>query len=632
MQPIGNAWSKLPRLVRDLAKDLGRSIELEMKGADTELDRQVIELIKDPLTHMVRNSADHGLETPEERTAAGKSKTGHIYLNAYHAGGHIIIEVGDDGRGLNLQKIKEKIIQKGLSTTEEIESYSENQIYQYIFHAGFSTAQNVTNVSGRGVGMDVVRTNIEKIGGSIELASTPGLGTTFTIKIPLTLAIVSALIIQSGDCRFAIPQVSISELVRTDSSSEYAIEYVNGEGVLRLRNQLLPLVSLGEMLQISADNTTNLKDHTLGNSVLEKPVTKDGYIVVLQVGSSSFGVMVDDVYDTEEIVVKPVSPILRSMTLFAGNTILGDGSVVMILDPKGVMSKMGYLGSTQSHEKINKENDFIEHNKMAFLLFRNSDQTLKTVPLEQVVRLEEIKGSSIEISNGQMMVQYRDRLMPLLSLNGYLNVDENLQKPVLVFEDRGFFVGIIVDEIIDIVDSQVDIKLKSSQIGSYGNLVINDHAIDLIDVHYYIRQIFPKWQSRWQQNGSSHHKYSIILIDGCPLYRHLMTSFLFTEDYDVKSWDSCQKSFNYLEESLTTDMILVDENLLDLHGQEFMSNIKEIEGAQNIPIVVLSEDINQDHYNHYLQEGFADCLPKNDRDRILRSIETIFNLMRSTTP
>ncbi len=283
MQPIGNAWAKLPRIVRDLSHELGKKIDLRMLGADTELDRQVLELIKDPLTHMVRNSADHGIESIVDRVAAGKPDTGVITLNAYHEGGHIIIKINDDGRGLNIEKIKQKVLQNGLATEAELEGMTMQQIQQFIFKAGFSTAAQVTSVSGRGVGMDVVRTNIEKIGGTIELNSQEGKGSTFMIKIPLTLAIVSALVVECRGERFAIPQISVVELVRASNNSEHQIEMLNNVPVLRLRDRLLPLVSLAKMLDMDSVETDG---------------ERDSFIVVTQVGTYTFGIIVDRVFDT----------------------------------------------------------------------------------------------------------------------------------------------------------------------------------------------------------------------------------------------------------------------------------------------------------------------------------------------
>ncbi|MDH5411120.1 MAG: chemotaxis protein CheA, partial [Alphaproteobacteria bacterium] len=328
MQPIGNAWAKLPRIVRDLSLELSKKVNLQMIGAETELDRQVLELIRDPLTHMVRNSCDHGIEMPAERRSSGKPETGTITLNAFHEGGHIIIEITDDGKGLSVEKIKGKALALGLATEAELDVMSDQAIQQFIMRAGFSTAANVTSVSGRGVGMDVVKTNIEKIGGTIELKSLQGRGTTFIIKIPLTLAIVSALIVEAGGERFAVPQISVVELVRTGRGSEYRIEDIHGTPVLRLRNRLLPLTSLRQQLRLGAELDS---------------VDEDRFVIVTQVGNFSFGIIVDKVFDTEEIVVKPVSSLLRNITLFSGNTILGDGSVIMILDPNGIASDIGEI-------------------------------------------------------------------------------------------------------------------------------------------------------------------------------------------------------------------------------------------------------------------------------------------------
>ena len=321
MQPIGNAWQKLPRIVRDLSGELGKQIELEMHGADTELDRQVLDLIKDPLTHMVRNSADHGLETPAERLAAGKGEQGTIRLSAYHEGGHIIICIADNGRGLNTERIKAKALQNGLVSEAELEKMTEAQIHKFIFAPGFSTAATVTSVSGRGVGMDVVRTNIDQIGGTIDIKSVAGEGSSVTIKIPLTLAIVSALIVEAAGDRFAIPQLSVVELVRARANSEHRIERIKDTAVLRLRNKLLPLMHLKKLLKIDDGTSSD---------------PENGFIVVTQVGNQTFGIVVDGVFHTEEIVVKPMSTKLRHIDMFSGNTILGDGAVIMIIDPNGI--------------------------------------------------------------------------------------------------------------------------------------------------------------------------------------------------------------------------------------------------------------------------------------------------------
>src|SRR6186713_1117074 len=367
MQPIGNAWQKLPRIVRDLSNELGKKIDLEMQGADTELDRQVLDLIKDPLTHMVRNSADHGLETPAERLASGKGEQGTIRLSAYHEGGHIIICIADNGRGLNTDRIKAKAVSSGLVTEAELEKMTEAQIHKFIFAPGFSTAAAVTSVSGRGVGMDVVRTNIDQIGGTIDIKSVAGEGSSVTIKIPLTLAIVSALIVEAAGDRFAIPQLSVVELVRARANSEHRIERIKDTAVLRLRNKLLPLIHLKKLLKIDDGSTSD---------------PENGFIVVTQVGSQTFGIVVDGVFHTEEIVVKPMSTKLRHIDMFSGNTILGDGAVIMIIDPNGIAKALGAAGNA-AHEMADEHAARVStaEQMTSLLVFRAGTAQPKAVPL-----------------------------------------------------------------------------------------------------------------------------------------------------------------------------------------------------------------------------------------------------------
>ena len=445
MQPIGNAWQKLPRIVRDLSSELHKQIELEMHGADTELDRQVLDLIKDPLTHMVRNSADHGLETPAERAAAGKPETGTIRLSAYHEGGHIIICIADNGRGLNTERIKAKALQNGLVTEAELDKLTEAQIHKFIFAPGFSTAAAVTSVSGRGVGMDVVRTNIDQIGGTIDIKSVAGEGSSVTIKIPLTLAIVSALIVEAGGDRFAIPQLSVVELVRARANSEHRIERIKDTAVLRLRNKLLPLMHLKKLLKIDDGSSSD---------------PENGFIVVTQVGSQTFGIVVDGVFHTEEIVVKPMSTKLRHIAMFSGNTILGDGAVIMIIDPNGIAKALGASASA-THE-INDENAAHRaagaEQLTSLLVFRAGSNQPKAVPLGLVTRLEEIAAEKIELSNGRSMVQYREQLMPLVQMAG-VTIRTSGSQPILVFADDGRSMGLVVDEIIDIVEERLHIEV-----------------------------------------------------------------------------------------------------------------------------------------------------------------------------
>ena len=474
MQPIGNAWAKLPRIVRDLCVESGKKIELIQRGAETELDRQVLEMIKDPLTHMIRNSADHGIENPADRMAAGKTPTGTITLEAYHEGGHIFIRISDDGRGLDVARIRRKAIANGLASEAELATMSEQQILQFVFRAGFSTAEKVTSVSGRGVGMDVVRTNVERIGGTIEMNSTAGRGTVFLIKIPLTLAIVSALIVETAGQRFAVPQINVIELVRAGNRSNARIETIKNAPVLRLRDRLLPLVSLRALLSMGEDDNA-----------------RDRFILVSQVGAFTFGVVVDRVFDTEEIVVKPVAPILRGNPFYAGNTILGDGSVIMILDPNGIAGTAGQ-GQAQLETGAAKtgEGDHRDGGAVSLLLFRAGSKELKAVPLEAVARIEEVEARSIEHVGGRPVVQYRDHLMPLIALNDGHRWKEDGKQPILVFDKDGRALGIVVDEVVDIARDRVSIELRSDRAGLLGSAIVTGKATDLIDIEHHVNRNF----------------------------------------------------------------------------------------------------------------------------------------------
>ena len=488
MQPIGSAWQKLPRIIRDLASELKKDIELEMHGAETELDRQVLDLIKDPLTHMVRNSADHGLETSEQRRTANKPEKGTIRLSAYHEGGYIIIEIADDGRGLNTARIKQKAIENGLATESELEKMTEAQIHKFIFAAGFSTAAEVTSVSGRGVGMDVVRNNIDQIGGTVDVKSVPGEGSSFMIKIPLTLAIVSALIVEAGGERFAIPQLSVVELVRAQANSEHRIERIKDTPVLRLRNKLLPLIHLKKLLEM--DDGANTEP-------------ENGFIVVTQVGNQTFGIVVDGVFHTEEIVVKPMSTKLRHIAMFSGNTILGDGSVIMIIDPNGIAQAVGSAGTQGADDAAAAQQIGQVEKTVSLLVFRAGSQQPKAVPLSLVTRLEEIDCKKIELSNGRHLVQYRGQLMPLIRVNEEVRVRAEGAQPLLVFSDGGRSMGLVVDEIVDIVEDKLDIQVGSDVMGVLGSAVIKGQATEIIDVGHFLPLAFEDWFRRKEMNSQA---------------------------------------------------------------------------------------------------------------------------------
>jgi two-component system chemotaxis sensor kinase CheA len=606
MQPIGNAWQKLPRIVRDLSSELHKQIELEMHGADTELDRQVLDLIKDPLTHMVRNSADHGLETPAERAAAGKPEQGTIRLSAYHEGGHIIICIADNGRGLNTERIKAKAVSNGLVTEAELEKMTEAQIHKFIFAPGFSTAAAVTSVSGRGVGMDVVRTNIDQIGGTIDIKSVAGEGSSVTIKIPLTLAIVSALIVEAGGDRFAIPQLSVVELVRARANSEHRIERIKDTAVLRLRNKLLPLMHLKKLLKIDDGSSSD---------------PENGFIVVTQVGSQTFGIVVDGVFHTEEIVVKPMSTKLRHIDMFSGNTILGDGAVIMIIDPNGIAKALGASGGA-GHE-IADENAAHRaagaEQLTSLLVFRAGSSQPKAVPLGLVTRLEEIAAEKIELSNGRSMVQYREQLMPLVQMNG-VNVRTSGSQPILVFSDDGRSMGLVVDEIIDIVEERLNIEVTGSSEGILGSAVIKGQATEVIDVGHFLPMAFSDWFARKEMRPSQSAQ-SVLLVDDSAFFRNMLAPVLKAAGYKVRVAPSAQEGLVALRSGQAFDVVLTDIEMPDMNGFEFAETIRSDAHLSSMPIIALSSLVSPAAIERGRQAGFHDYVAKFDRPGLIAALK-----------
>ena len=476
MQPIGNVWNKFPRMVRDLCHSCGKDVELELDGTDTELDRTIIEAIKDPLTHAVRNAIDHGVETPDAREAAGKSRRGRLILRAYHEGGQVNIEVVDDGGGINLERVKERAVSRGLVSAERANNLSDREIAHLIFNPGFSTAAAVTNVSGRGVGMDVVKTNVEKIGGSVDVNTIEGQGTTLRIKIPLTLAIIPALIVSSQGERFAIPQVNLLELVRLEGEqAKSGIENLYGTTLYRLRGEILPLVFLDDALDFPKRADADLPD------VLN--------IVVLQAENRQFGLVVDGVSDTEEIVVKPLGKELKGLSAFAGATIMGDGRVALILDVIGIAERASLL----DHGKNGKLFDELHAEETAesasvepLLLFSTSADTRMAMPLSIVARLEEIDPASIERSSGHMVVQYRGEILPLVDLtDSPASRWEHSEAPlnVVVYVEGERSVGLVVEKIIDTVDEVIRVQHAMRRPGTLGAVVIQGKVTDLLDIN-----------------------------------------------------------------------------------------------------------------------------------------------------
>ena len=613
MQPIGNAWSKFPRLIRDLSMELGKKIDLQMKGADTELDRQLLEVIKDPLTHMVRNSCDHGLETPAERLAAGKPEMGTVVLSAYHEGGHIIIEIVDDGRGINIERVKQKALSSGVATQAELDGMSEKQIAQFIFAAGFSTAEKVTAVSGRGVGMDVVRTNIQKIGGAIDLDSTWGKGSKVAIKIPLTLAIVSVLIVEARNQKFAIPQINVLELVRVAPGSALSMETINEALVLRLRDKLLPLGVLSRML-----------GHETNYAELMK---KDMYIAVCKVGAYDFGIVVDRVYDTEEIVVKPVAEILKTLALYSGNTILGDGSVIMILDPNGLAKAIGNMEVVERADAAASQKiTMTESDKLvSFLLFTLGKGAPKAVPLELVSRLEEIDVKSIEIADDYPVVQYRGDLMRLITLGDSYAMPDSGVVEVIVFSYDKKVIGLVVSEIIDIVHAPFDIKIasrESKEHGYLGSMVIAGKTTDIVDVAHILSDLIDEAVSdTGMLTRDKAGECNLLLVEDSPFFRNITVPFLAAAGYKITSTEDAREALSLLSAgSSKFDMIVTDIEMPGMDGFEFASACRNNPGINGIPIIAYTATMSDEVMRRSRKVGMNDCIVKTDRPGLLESL------------
>jgi len=606
MQPIGNAWSKLPRLVRDLSQVTGRQIELEMSGAETELDRTVLNAIKDPLTHMVRNSADHGIETPKIRREKGKPEIGTIKLNAFHEGGHVIISIQDDGAGINTAKVLKKAVEKGVVSEDAASKMSHSEILSLVFKTEVSTVEEVSSLSGRGVGMDVVKTAIDRIGGTVDLTSVENEGTTVRIKIPLTLAIISALVVESGGESFAIPQLGVVELVRLAAEDRDKIERIHDKEVFRLRDRLLPMVHLDEILELEDPH---------------KDDDRDINIVVVQVGEEQFGLIVSEVFDFEEIVVKPVGSLLKDINIYQGTTILGDGRVIMILDVAGIAAQLGGLSANSSENEKSDKNDTESIGETtSLLLFDSGSGTTMSVPLSLVARLEEFPRETIERTGDKLVVQYRGDLLPLLPINGSVQGD-NLPElqPVIVFSEGRSSMGLMVEEIQDILEEQLLIRMHSERPGVLGTAIINGKATDVIDTQHFIMTASPEWFIR----NESQHNYRVLVIDDSLFFRQLVTTSLETEEFNVTSASSAVQAVEMIEHGERFDVIISDLEMPMMDGFEFAEWIKERPDGKTRPLIALSSLSGAAVETRALESGYDRYLTKFNAQQLIKTIEEL---------
>ena len=601
MQPIGNAWQKLPRVVRDLSSELGKQIDLVMLGAETELDRQVLEVIKDPLTHMVRNSADHGLESTMQRIAAGKPARGSIPLSAYHEGGTITIEIADDGKGLDLVAIRKKAVERGIANQADVERMTDAEVAKFIFDAGFSTAAAVTSVSGRGVGMDVVKTNIETIGGVIDIATQKGVGTTFTIKIPLTLAIVAALIVRAGKSRFAVPQLAVLELVRVDATAPQRIERINDAPVLRLRERLLPIVTLTGLL--GQDDTG----------------TETGFVVVAQVGRQRFGILVDEVFHTEEIVVKPMSTKLRHIPLFAGNTILGDGAVVLIVDPNGIARQVSQGAQGGGQVEAEAESGDLGDPKTTLLVFKGGAGSFKAVPLSLVTRLEEIDAAKVEWLGGRPLIQYRGRLMPLVPADEAIAIRTEGTQALVVFSDGDRAMGLVVDEIVDIVEERLDIEIAAERSDLIGSAVLRGRATDIINIAHFLPLAYDDWARGTK--AASVKTTTLLLVDDSAFFRDMLSPVLKAAGYRVLTAPGAEEALALLQADPRIGVVVTDLEMPGRSGFDLVGAMRNGDArTAGLPVIGLSGTIGGEAVERARALAISDLVAKFDRSGLVAAL------------
>ncbi len=599
MQPIGNAWSKLPRIVRDLSGELGKRIELVTEGAETELDRQILDLIKDPLIHMVRNCADHAIELPADRRAAGKPEQGTIRLAAYHEGGSVTISVTDDGRGLDIERIRGKAIARGLTTEAELEKLSDAQIGRFIFQPGFSTAENVTAVSGRGVGMDVVKANVDSIGGTVDISSRPGLGTAITIKIPLTLAIISALIVVAGADRYAIPQTAVRELVRVKAGDDNRIEQINGAPVLRLRGRLLPIISLSELMGTP------------------RAAAGEGFIVVTQIGERQFGILVDSVFHTEEIVVKPMSSKLRHIPLFSGNTILGDGAVVLIVDPNGVASLVGAALSNEAEAEPQASHDHVQNGeRTTMLVFRTGAGGLQALPLSLVTRLEEVEAQAFERGGGRTLLHYRNRLVPVTAIADTQLRNQGIQ-PLVIVSDGDLTLALAVEAIVDIVEETFDLEMADpDERGVIGSAVIRGRTTDIVDLAHYL----PTGGAGWlgAARGAVAAK-RVLLVEPSDFLREMLSPVLKASGHNLTMIaDFAAAAAAIAEESFATVLLDLDRDAEAAFA--FAAACQEKPRGERPRLLGLTTCATPDLHLRAAQAGLDDIVGKFDRRALLTEL------------
>lgn len=617
MQPISAIFNKFPRVIRDMSKLLNKKIHLDITGNDVDLDKSIIENLSDPLTHLIRNSGDHGIEMPEERKKLGKNETGTVWLKAYHEGGKVNIDVIDDGKGLDPKKLVAKAIQKGLITEQDVKHMSKKDIFALIFKPGFSTAEKVSDISGRGVGMDVVRTNIEKLGGSVSIDSELGQGTTINLKLPLTLAIIPSLIINVQNMHFAVPQIALKELVRLRAGEEgKQIEFVNNSPVLRLRNKLLPIVYLEDVLKLPK---VEKKD-------------KSTRILVLQQDENEFGLVVDEIFDSEEIVVKSIPRFFSESRCYSGSTIMGDGSVALILDITGIaiQSNLKFIDEKLNSES-NRDDDLDDESTnelQNLLLFENAPNELFALNLDLIKRIEKLKINEIDKVGEKEYIIHEGKSLLVVRLEHFLPVrtapDSEDDIYVIIPKLVENPIGIIAHKIIDAVE--VDAKIDTENItakGMIGSALINKEIVLFPDIYEIVEMADPEKSHKFKSNENN--KYKILLIEDTPFFRTLEKQYITSAGYLV---DTAVDGFAGLKKANNNkyDLFIVDIIMPRMDGMEFVRTIKRDPKLNNIPTMALTTLTNEETKQKAFESGFDEYEVKVHKEKLLRKIKDLLQV------
>jgi len=626
MQQIGSVFGKFPRIVRDLSGKLGKQCNLNIEGKEVEVDKTIIEAIGDPLTHLVRNSVDHGVEMPEDRERAGKPIEGTMNLRAFYQAGKVRIEIEDDGAGINPNKLKEKAVSKGILTAEKAEQMSDREAVRLIFHPGFSMAAKVTSVSGRGVGMDVVKTNIAKLGGTVDVESVVGQGTNIVITLPLTLAIIPSLIVQTQEDRFAIPQVNIAELVRLRPAElEKRIGHIKDSEVLRLRGDLLPLIRLEEVLGM-APKTREEQAEASGQSNL-KPSCKATNIIVVETGQHRFGVVVDALHDSEEIVVKPLGRHIQTCPCLSGATILGDGHVALILDVAGVAAHEQIVSTEALDEENEKQAGSDGEETQHMLLFSNHAEEHFAVTMDVISRIDRVRADQIDSVGGQELLQYRNSTMSLLRLENCITAKTPKSKDrlyVIVFEIAGKEIGLVAPSLEDIRDITTSIDTVTfRERGILGSMVLGEKTTRYVDLFELADIAHPEWCETGEVVIEEDELPPLILLaEDSGFFRKQVTTMMTERGYRVVDCEDGLIAWETLQSGKHDfDLVVTDIEMPNMNGFEFADRIKQSSKWSHLPVIALTSLAGAADVERGMEVGIDDYQIKMDRDKLLNSLQ-----------